>query len=81
MTSRVKPTSSRWMVVNGLLAPLEPVVVEPVRNGTFWPTTILAFSLSMVVMLGVDNRLTSVLADLRSTQLIMGKIEYGKAGS
>ncbi len=54
-TRRVRPTSSRLMVVKGLVE-LPSVAKLPVRNGTFWPTTISAGSLSSTVMLGEDSR-------------------------
>ena len=58
----VRPTSLRSIVWNGLTAPLPPVFeYEPVRNGTFWPTTIFASSLSSMTMLGVASTLASVL--------------------
>src|SRR5690554_7861540 len=58
-TFKVIPTSSRVIVVNGLVLVLE--AVEPVRKGTFWPTIISASWLSMVIILGVDNILAKVL--------------------
>ena len=43
-------------------APPVPVLVnEPVTKGTFWPTTILASSLSSVTRFGVDRMLASAL--------------------
>src|SRR5450830_771126 len=53
---RVMPTSLRSMVWNGL-EELLVVVYEPVTKGTFWPTTILASSLSSVITLAVDRML------------------------
>ncbi len=59
LTRRVRPTSLRSMVWNGLTEPLvAPVLVNwPVTKGTFWPITILASSLSSVSRLGVDRML------------------------
>src|SRR5450830_90670 len=54
---RVMPTSLRSMVWNGLEELLLVVVYEPVTKGTFWPTTILASSLSSVITLAVDRML------------------------
>ena len=58
LTRRVRPTSLRSKVWNGLTVPLVEVpVLEnwPVRKGTFWPMTILASSLSRVSRLGVEG--------------------------
>ena len=59
LTFSVKPTSLRSTVWNGLtVLPLVPVLVKlPVTKGTFWPTTILASSLSSATRLGVDRML------------------------
>ena len=60
LTRSVSPTSLRSMVWKGLTVPPlpEPVLVNwPVTNGTFWPMTILASSLSSVSKLGVDSTL------------------------
>ena len=54
----VRPTSLRSMVWNGLSRRRVPVLVNwPVMNGTFWPTTIFASSLSSVIRFGVDRML------------------------
>ena len=61
-TRRVRPTSLRSIVWNGLTVPLLPVellVKVPVTKGTFWPITILASSLSSVSRLGVDRMFPS----------------------
>jgi hypothetical protein len=63
LTRSVRPTSLRSMVWNGLTEPLlAPVLVNcPVTNGTFWPMTMRASSLSSVSRLGVDRMLPSAL--------------------
>ncbi|CUJ27254.1 Uncharacterised protein [Achromobacter xylosoxidans] len=54
-----RPTSSRWMVWNGLLL-LPPLVTYwPVTNGTVLPTRMLADWLSSVSRFGVDRMLAS----------------------
>ena len=60
VTFNVRPTSSRWMVVNGLDTPDPVLDACPVTNGTFSPTIIDASWLSRVRMLGVDSRLVLV---------------------
>ena len=56
---RVRPTSLRSTVWNGLVTPWPvPVLVYwPVMKGTSWPTWISASSLSMVISEGVDRTL------------------------
>ena len=67
----VRPTSLRSMVWNGLLAPEVLVVNEPVRKGTFWPTTIFASSLSSATMFGVASTLASVLVSRKRASAAM----------
>ena len=57
LTRSVRPTSLRSMVWNGLVLAVPVLVNWPVTNGTFWPMTILASSLSSVSRLGVDRML------------------------
>ena len=63
LTRKVRPTSLRSIVWNGLAAlPDVPVLVnEPVMNGTFWPMTIFASSLSSDTRFGIDSTLPSAL--------------------
>ena len=78
----VRPTSLRSMVWNGLVVLLLVLVYEPVTKGTFWPTTILASSLSSVTRLAVDkmfvpDRVSSAVATVPSVSevvLLMLKI-------
>lgn len=62
-TRSVRPTSLRSIVWKGFTEPLlAPVLVNwPVTKGTFWPTTILASSLSRVSRFGVDSTLPASL--------------------
>ena len=61
LTRSVRPTSLRSIVWNGLTEPLTVLLLVywPVTKGTFWPTTILASSLSSVSSVGVDRMLPS----------------------
>ena len=59
-TRRVRPTSLRSKVLNGVAAALLSTTL-PVVKGTCWPTTILASSLSRVSKVGVDKILASPL--------------------
>ncbi len=53
-----RPTSSRWMVWNGLLlVPPPSVTYWPLTKGMVWPTMMLADSLSRVSRFGVDRTL------------------------
>ena len=56
----VVPTSLRSIVWNGLVVEVPVLVKLPVMNGTFWPTTIFASSLSSVTRFGVDRMFVPV---------------------